>query len=213
MKKLQIILAIVLILCLFCACGQQESDKQADDNVTKYLLTAQSLIDEGNYEKAIAALNEGILLTGSEELKQMLASVQTAIESSTTSAATEIMTEPPTQPTTQPPAPTKPPVDIGNNFPARGERICYSNEANAELIIEHTNDDRLLFSLDYRMGGYTAYFTDLEGYASGNTAVVYFDDIIEGADGELFVDMVNGDYVEIEICNNYSESLHFYMFY
>lgn len=106
MRFFKLVIPLLFVVCLLCACAAESADNSPSDLVSSYLQVAQSSIDEGNYEKAIAALNEGISLTDSDELKQMLASVQNTTELTTAptemETSKEAPTEPPTEPSTQP---------------------------------------------------------------------------------------------------------------
>ena len=102
MKKL--ILCLLLIISLLCACNKttEEGNSLADS----YRSVAQKYIDSGDFDSAIAALEEGIKRTGDASLKKMLAQLQ---EKETTAPTTEEpTTEPTTAPTTQ--APTTEPT-------------------------------------------------------------------------------------------------------
>ena len=80
MKKYLSLILAVLMLISFTACTQQAPSSEQDSIVSAYKEKAEEFIANGDYDSAIAVLEEGISATNSEELIKMLEDTQKAKE-------------------------------------------------------------------------------------------------------------------------------------
>ena len=112
MKRVLSIILLTVMMLTITGCEMTGGDifgaQQGDPVVESFRLSAQRLIDAGNYEGAAEVLKEGIDQTGSKELEQMLTEVNEKLENAeATEQPTQVATEPlevmPTEPTTEPP--------------------------------------------------------------------------------------------------------------
>lgn len=71
LKRISAAILILVLMLLLCCCS---NDGQTEKTIAEvYQETAQKFIDNGDYDSAIQALEEGISVTDSEVLKEMLA--------------------------------------------------------------------------------------------------------------------------------------------
>ena len=119
MKKFKVLLPLLLVVCILCACS--EAKEESNDLVDSYKSAAQKFLDSGDVASAQAALEEGIARTGDASLEQMLSELLTE---DTTEPTTQEPTETTTEPTTQ--APTE-------------ETTEPTTEALTETVVESTS--------------------------------------------------------------------------
>lgn len=191
-------IAIVLVLvCLsFAGCEQPQEQPQDDALVTAYLEAAQTYIDSGDLETAIAALEEGCQKTGNNEklvklLEEVKAqqSAQQETESSTETAA-------PTTETPAPPAQTtlvsSYPIQIDMNDMLSANLLgqtfysAYENKSLDSwmfLYVHGCSDPPVIYDslwFDAKLGQMT-YYGILQQQA------------VDAGWGEIWVELVNGE--------------------
>ena len=125
MKRVLSIILLTVMMLTITGCEMTGENlfgaQQADPVVESFRLSAQRLIDAGNYEGAAEVLKEGITQTGSKELEQMLNEVNEKIENAeATQQPAQVVTEPAEVMPTEPPAtipPTEPAVTQPQSTP------------------------------------------------------------------------------------------------
>ncbi len=151
MKRILVFAMVLLLTATMCACGNKDNDTSVVDNYKKVV---QEYIDKGDMETAKKALEEGIALTGDEDLKSLLKVIE--MNNSTEEASTVGDKEPVKEEKTEKPEvkEDKTPVEILDQLSAEKRRdlnIFMSNfsEAYFENYSSESYDNAQLINYSF----------------------------------------------------------------